>query len=217
MEAYKKLENVFEKAYRFQHFLDLANWDAAVMMPSCGAEARGEAMAVLKNHIHHMYSSPEVQALIAEAAAAEGEMSDIERANFREMQRIVQEETMFTDEFVKRKAKVLNMSQRVWAKAKAANNFEAFLPYFKQVVEICREEGRVRASHMKNTTPYGAMLMRNEPARCRRTARTSTPPSCRCRRPSRLRSKRHSASSSRRSGATTRRAVLTSRRTPSPA
>ena len=118
MEAYKKLENVFEKAYRFQHFLDLADWDAAVMMPSCGAEARGEAMAVLKNHIHHMYSSPEVQAMIAEAATAEGEMSDIERANFREMQRIVQEETMFTDEFVKRKAKVLNMSQRVWAKAR---------------------------------------------------------------------------------------------------
>lgn len=163
MEAYKKLENVFEKAYRFQHFLALANWDAAVMMPSCGAEARGEAMAVLKNHIHHMYSSPEVQAMIAEAATAEGEMSDIERANFREMQRIVQEETMFTDEFVKRKAKVTNMSQCVWAKAKAANNFEAFLPYFKQVVEIGREEARVRASHMKNTTPYGAMLMRNEP------------------------------------------------------
>jgi carboxypeptidase Taq len=162
MEAYKKLEGVFEKAYRFQHFVELGDWDAAVMMPSCGAEARGEAMAVLKNHIHQMYSSQEVQSMIAEAATAQGEMTDVERANFREMQRIVKEETMFSDEFVQRKAKVTNMAQRVWAKAKAANDFAMFLPFFKKTVEVAREEGRLRAGN-SGATPYAGLLAFNEP------------------------------------------------------
>lgn len=162
MEAYKKLEAIFEKAYRFQHFVALGQWDAAVMMPACGSAARGEAMAVLQNHIHDMYVSEEVQQLITEACGAVDAMTEVESANFREMQRVVAMERAVPDEFVRRKAKAVNASKQVWAKSRAKDDFQSFLPHFKEMVAIAREEGRMRAAGT-DRTPYGAMLDAREP------------------------------------------------------
>ncbi|RNE96066.1 carboxypeptidase, partial [Trypanosoma conorhini] len=79
MEAYKELERVFTKLYRYGHLLLLADWDSQTMMPPKGAEARGAAMAELQVHVHGIITDAKVRALLEEAERSAGAFGELQR------------------------------------------------------------------------------------------------------------------------------------------
>ncbi|ORC91600.1 metallocarboxypeptidase [Trypanosoma theileri] len=162
MKAYKELEKVFAKLYRYGHLLHLADWDSQTMMPPKGAEARGAAMAELQVHMHEIITSPKLQQLLAEAETGSNELDLLQRANLREMRRSWEMENLLPESFVERKTILTTNAQQLWKKCRAENDFAGFLPTLKQLVELYREEGKLRAGN-SGKHPYEALVDLYEP------------------------------------------------------
>lgn len=146
MDAYKKLEEVFLKLYRLEHLLALGQWDARVMMPPKGAAARGAAMGTLSHLIHSTLVSTQTKTLLEKAAAAKESLNPMDLANLREMQRTFDDASVLTAEFVERRARLTSQAPSLWATCRENNDFASFLPTLRQMVELAREEGRLRSS-----------------------------------------------------------------------
>ncbi|RNF17951.1 metallocarboxypeptidase, partial [Trypanosoma conorhini] len=162
MQAYKELEQLFTKLYRYGHLFSLATWDARVMMPPKGAEARAMAVAELNKLIHAMLTKPRVRELLDLAEQQTDQLDSLQRGNLREMRRAWQLENMLPGDFVERKTVLTTKAQQVWKKCRAENNFEGFLPTMKQLVELYREEGKLRAGN-SGKHPYEALVDLYEP------------------------------------------------------
>ncbi|KAG5469538.1 hypothetical protein LSCM1_02761 [Leishmania martiniquensis] len=162
MEAYKKLEGVFTKVYRLDHFLSLGDWDLNTNMPPKGGDARGEAMAVLSEIRFGFIRAPEMKDLIESAAKGSEELSAVQRANLHEMTRAWKSATALPEEFVGRKMRLTTRAHGVWRDSRAANDFSKFLPVLKELVALAREEGTYLAAGT-SLSPYEALMNQYEP------------------------------------------------------
>ncbi|KEG14113.1 carboxypeptidase, partial [Trypanosoma grayi] len=145
MEAYKELEKLNTKIYRFRHMLSLAMWDARVMMPPKGAEARGLAVAEVKKLIHQLITDRTVEELIKRAEQGLSELGSVQRGNLREMRRAWELENLLPETFIEKRESLLAKAQVAWKTCRAENDFAGFLPTLKQLIELYREEGKLRA------------------------------------------------------------------------
>ncbi|CAJ1011846.1 putative Carboxypeptidase Taq (M32) metallopeptidase [Leishmania naiffi] len=162
MEAYKKLETIFTKIYRLDHFLSLGHWDMNTNMPPKGEDARGEAMAVLGELRFSFITAPEVKDLIENATKGSGELNTVQCANLREMTRAWKSATALSTEFVGRKMRLTTRAHSVWRDSRTTNDFKKFLPVLKDLVELAREEGSYLAAGT-SLSPYEALMNQYEP------------------------------------------------------
>ncbi|KAH9593179.1 Peptidase M32 [Trypanosoma melophagium] len=162
MNAYKELEKQFEKVYHFRHFLSLAMWDARVLMPLKGAEARGMAVAELKKLVHELVTNSKVKNLLEEAEKGSEELDFLQKGNLREMQRVWELECHLPESFIEKRERLLSKSQVLWKTCRDENDFAGFLPTFKQLVDLYREEGKLRAGN-SDKHPYEALVDLYEP------------------------------------------------------
>lgn len=162
MRAYKELERVFTRLYRYSHFLQLADWDLKTMMPPKGGDARGAAMAELQAYMHDIITKPDMRVLFQEAQKSADELEPLQRANLREMHRMWEMENLLSEAFVKRKSILTTKAQHVWEKCREENDFAGFLPTFSELIDLCREEGSLRAG-TSGRHPYEALINLYEP------------------------------------------------------
>ncbi|CAJ1992254.1 carboxypeptidase [Leishmania donovani] len=162
MEAYKKLETIFTKVYRLDHFLGLGNWDMNTNMPPKGEESRGEAMAMLSELRFGFITAPEVKSLIESATKGSEELNAVQRANLREMRRAWKSATALPAEFVGRKMRLTTHAHSVWRDSRKANDFAKFLPVLRDLVALAREEGSYLAAGT-SLSPYEALMNEYEP------------------------------------------------------
>ncbi|KAG5493687.1 hypothetical protein JIQ42_02061 [Leishmania sp. Namibia] len=162
MEAYKKLETVFTKIYRLDHFISLGDWDMNTNMPPKGEDARGEAMAMLSEIRFDFLTAPEMKELIESATKRSEELNTVQRANLREMTRAWKSATALPAEFVGRKMRLTTRAHSVWRDSRAANDFSKFLPVLKDLVALAREEGSYLAAGT-SLSPYEALMDQYEP------------------------------------------------------
>ncbi|KEG13694.1 metallocarboxypeptidase [Trypanosoma grayi] len=162
MRAYKELERIFTQLYRYTHLLSLADWDSQTMMPRKGADARGAAMAELQVRMHEVITDRHIQVLIDEAQKAAEDLEPLQRANLREMRRAWELENLLPEDFVERKTILTTKAQQLWQTCRAENDFAGFLPTLKQLIELYREEGKLRAG-TSGKDPYEALVDIYEP------------------------------------------------------
>ncbi|CBH17157.1 carboxypeptidase, putative [Trypanosoma equiperdum] len=162
MKAYKELERVFTKLYRYEHFMNLAGWDMQAIMPPNAMEARGAAIAELEVLMHGEITNPKVKTFIEEAEGSVGELNELQRANLREIRRSWEKVNRLPEAFVERKALLTSNSQQLWKKCREENDFAGFLPTFKELVELYREEGKLLAG-TTGVHPYEALVDVYEP------------------------------------------------------
>ena len=87
MSFYTELEARFKRLAAIGQATGMLNWDAAVMMPSGGAESRAEQIAALVSLRHELMCHPDMGALFDGATREANELNQWEAANLREMQR----------------------------------------------------------------------------------------------------------------------------------
>lgn len=163
MSAYRKLEEIFMRAYRFRHLTSLGFWDTQVLMPPAGAAARGAALAEVELLIHGLFTDPKTGVFLEEAEKNEQQLLEpLQRANLREMRLEWELENLIPDDLVKRKVELTNRAQSVWRKSREANDFSLWLPTFKELVTLSREMGTALASK-SGKHPYEALLHLYEP------------------------------------------------------
>jgi carboxypeptidase Taq len=148
------------KLHRFGHLGSIVHWDQAANMPPKGNEARGAALAELAALMHRLRTDT---SLAERLARAEQEpLSDMQRANLREMQRDWHLATALPEDLVQRRQIATSRCEHAWRAQRPANDWAGFVESWRPVLAIAREEAAL-LSQRTGLARYDALMDRYEP------------------------------------------------------
>lgn len=133
-------------------------WDQETMMPGGAAEQRAEEMAALESVLHARRVDPKIGDWLD--SIEPDTLDDVGRANLRHIKRSFERNTKVPAKLAAELARVTSMSQGIWAKARADEDYDAFAPTLAQVIALRREEAAALAD---GADPYDALLNDYEP------------------------------------------------------
>lgn len=155
MQAYRELTRRAATIYRLEHLQSIATWDRMVYMPAGSAAARAEAQAELDVLIQRMRSDPALDGLIASAS---GEALDgDDAANLALMRRARIAAAAVPEELTRRRVAAVGAATQSWGKARAANDWAAFVPDLETLLECVRERA-ARLGDALGLEPFDALL-----------------------------------------------------------
>ncbi|MFO1264757.1 MAG: carboxypeptidase M32 [Rhodoferax sp.] len=154
------LEAVFRRLHHLAHLGAIASWDQASMMPPQGNEARAAAMAELDVLLHQTLTERSLGVLLdaAERASLPAEQA----ASVREMRRQWRQANQLPEDLVQAQSLAASRCEHAWRTQRRANDWQGFLPNFREVVALARREANLRAE-ASGTTPYEALMDKFEP------------------------------------------------------
>ncbi|HMD64075.1 MAG TPA: carboxypeptidase M32 [Stellaceae bacterium] len=162
MTAYHQLEERFRRIGAIEQAISVLHWDTAAIMPEGGAAARAEQLAILRLIAHQCLVAPEVEALLADAEASNGDLGEWQRANLREMRRRWLHAEAVPGALVEAKSRACSECEAVWRGARLQNDFAAVLPGLEQILRIEREIGAIKGERL-GTSAYEALADQYEP------------------------------------------------------
>src|SRR5258706_4043637 len=158
--GYAELCRVWSRLYRFNHLSAIVGWDRNAMMPPKGNAARAAAEAELHALIHRTRTEPRLAELLQ--AAEQEPLSDIERANLREIRRDWRDANALPESLVEAKTLAGGKCEHAWRSQRPANDWRGFLANFREVVRLSREEAALLAADT-GLSRYDALMDRYEP------------------------------------------------------
>jgi carboxypeptidase Taq len=158
--AYDALTQTFERLYRLQHLQAIVGWDQAANMPPKGNDARAAALAEMAGLLHRIRTEPKLRDDL-ERAQAES-LSEVERANLREMQREWRSSNALPESLVQRRELASARCEHAWRSQRPANDWSGFLPNLREVLAIAREQAEL-LSQQQGLPKYDALLDQYEP------------------------------------------------------
>ena len=158
--AYDQLAHTFTRLHRLDHLQSLAYWDQAAVMPAGGAEARAAALAEVAALMHGLRTDPALRDALARAE--DEPLTEHQRANLREIRREWRAANALPEALVRRAQLATSRCERAWRRQRPANDWAGFLPNFREVVAVAREEAQ-RLSQDTGVRPYDALMDRFEP------------------------------------------------------
>ena len=158
--SYNELCRVWLRLYRYNHLGSIVGWDRNAMMPPKGNDARAAAEAELSALIHRTRIEPRLKELLQ--AAEQEPLTDVERANLREIRRDWREANALPEALVEAKTLAGARCEHAWRSQRPANDWRGFLQNFREVVRLAREEAQLLAAD-SGLTRYDALMDRFEP------------------------------------------------------
>ncbi len=158
---YAQIQTRFGRLGALGEAQSILHWDNATQMPDGGADARAEQMAVMELIQHEMLTDAAVPDLL-DAASAQNDLDDWQRANLREMRRSWLHATAVPADLVEASSKASSACEMAWRNARPANDYAGLLPAFKEVLRLTREIAVAKAERL-GKTPYDALLDQYEP------------------------------------------------------
>ncbi len=151
--AYDRLKARFARIALLGQAQAMLHWDAAAVMPSGGAEARGEQLATLSGLSHELLTVPEVAGDLAEAGA-DGAW---ESANLALMREAHARATALPTALVEATSRANAACEQRWRTARAQADFSVVAPALKEVVRLQRETAAALAA-ATGLSPYDALM-----------------------------------------------------------
>jgi carboxypeptidase Taq len=158
--SYQELCRVWSRLYRYNHLAAIVGWDRNAMMPPKGNDARAAAEAELNALIHRTRTEPRLADLLR--AAEQETLTDVERANLREIRRDWRAANALPESLVEAKTLAGARCEHAWRSQRPANDLRGFLENFRVVVDLAREEAQLLAADT-GLTRYDALMDRFEP------------------------------------------------------
>ena len=161
---YDTLSTTWTRLHRLSHLQSIAGWDQAAHMPPKGNEARAAALAEMAALLHRMRTDPKLPDQLSHAE--QEPLSDLQRANLREMRRQWRASNALPESLVTRQQLATSRCEHAWRTQRPANDWAGFLENFRPVLAAAREEAGL-LSQLNGVRPYDAMMDRFEPGmRC---------------------------------------------------
>jgi carboxypeptidase Taq len=134
----------------------MLQWDASAMMPSGGAVARGDQLAVMAGLAHQLATEPEVadDLATAEADPPEGAWA---AANLRLMRHAHTRATAVPADLVEAMARAASACESVWRVARGTSDFVQVIPPLEEVVRLVREQASCLAPKL-GLAQYDALM-----------------------------------------------------------
>jgi len=155
--SYQQLAERFRKISRIGHAITYLSWDQMVLMPEEGVAPRADALAELAA-LQHEWMTDESLATVFDQA--EQEVEGEEALSLQEMKYAWLRETCLPAELVREKIKAGSRCEHAWRTQRGNNDWDGFTVNFKPVLELAREEARLRqaAAPERFPTPYDSLL-----------------------------------------------------------
>jgi len=158
--AYDELAATWARLHRLGHLQSLAGWDQAANMPPKGNEARAAAMSEMAALLHRMRTDPQLADRLGRAE--QESLSELQRANLREMQHQWRASNALPESLVQRQQLATSRCEHAWRAQRPANDWKGFLVNFREVLGLAREEAAL-LSEMTGMSKYDALMDRFEP------------------------------------------------------
>ncbi|MCC6628554.1 MAG: carboxypeptidase M32, partial [Chloroflexi bacterium] len=140
----------------------LQSWDQETMMPPKGTADRARQRAAIQGLLHERLTRPRVGELLAALAepAAGGQLSQVDAAVVREVQREYDLAVKLPNEFVRELAQATTEGVDIWRRARQESRFADFAPALEHIVQLKQAEADYLgwADHA-----YDALLDQYEP------------------------------------------------------
>jgi carboxypeptidase Taq len=162
--SFSQLEAQFRRIAHLEHVSAILSWDEAVMMPEAAGHARADAMSALGVVVHEHLTAPQLNDWLAAAEneGTSGKLEPAQRANLREMKRLVRRASALPSKLVEASARAQMRCEQAWRKQRANNDWDGFAPLLTEVVKLKREAAAALGEALK-TKPYDALLDEFEP------------------------------------------------------
>lgn len=115
-------------------------WDQEVCMPPKGATARGRQLATLNAHAHNLFTAPEMETLIREAADNKDMLNANQKILLHEIIYEHQKSVRLSESLVRRLSEARSAAYHAWLEARRQRNFSLFLPHLETLVNLSREK-----------------------------------------------------------------------------
>ena len=158
--TYDDLSAHFARLHHYVHLGSIVSWDRAANMPPKGNDARASAMAELAALMHRLRTEPTLGDRIARAE--QEPLSELQRANLREIRREWRRATALPESLITRQELATSRCEHAWRTQRPANDWKGFLDNWKPVLALAREEAS-RLADQTGLSKYDAMMDRFEP------------------------------------------------------
>lgn len=138
--AYDSLTGLLRELSALSSAMGILGWDEQVMMPSGAASGRGAQKAALAGVAHEKASSPALDAAISACESAIDALPDAyAAANVRDARRSFAHTARVSKELAMAREAAETAGYAAWAKARAADDWEAFAPVMEKGLDISKE------------------------------------------------------------------------------
>lgn len=158
--SYPQLQQHFLKISHLKHLQAICSWDQAAMMPDGGNDARSAAMAELSVLVHQQTTASHLGEWLI--AAEQESLSGTEQASLAAIKRSWKQATQLPQDLVQAQSLANSACEHAWREQRKNNDWEGFKPNLAKVIELVREEARIRAADA-GLRLYDAMLELYEP------------------------------------------------------
>lgn len=154
--TYQNLVGKLEELGQLEQIMGILHWDQEVIMPTGGAQARGEQLASLAGVIHEKMTDPAIGELLDQLeSGASNDFDPYQQCNIRETRRVYDRETKVPTELVQELAELGSRGHHVWAKAREENKYSDFAPVLERLIELKKQW----AHHIQPDQPPYNVLM----------------------------------------------------------
>jgi carboxypeptidase Taq len=133
-------------------------WDQETMMPRNAVDQRSDEIAAMESVLHARQTDPRIGDWLAAVDAAA--LDPVGQANLRLIRRNFDRATRVPASLAAERARMVSKSHVIWAEARADDNYAAFAPVLKEVIDLRRQEGEALAD---GGDVYDALLDDYEP------------------------------------------------------
>ena len=158
--GYDELAGTWTRLHHLGHLQSIAGWDQAANMPPKGNEARAAALAEMAALLHRMRTDAKLPDQLARAE--QEPLSEMQRANLREMHRQWRVSNALPESLVQRQQMATSRCEHAWRTQRPANDWKGFVVNFREVLTLAREEAAL-LSELNGVRKYDAMMDRFEP------------------------------------------------------
>jgi carboxypeptidase Taq len=145
-ETLEKLHGIDRECRHLEKIAALLQWDQETCLPPEGAGERSGQLALIQGLAHERFTAPETGRLLEELGSVSGKprgdesLPPLERDFLRVMRRNYDKAVKLPVEFVASCARAEALSQAAWVRARRDNDFAAFLPHLKNMLEAARKK-----------------------------------------------------------------------------
>ncbi len=154
MSAYQRLTDRFGRIATLSEAGAMLGWDASTMMPSGGAAARGDQLAVLAGVAQAMLTDPQTADDLAEAT---DQPDAQDAANLSLMRQEHLRATALPPGLVEAETRANLACETVWREARAASDFASVAPYLQEVVRLAQARAAALSGPL-GLSPYDCLL-----------------------------------------------------------
>ena len=127
-------------------------------MPKGSVEQRADTLSVLESEIHKRKSNKYIEELLSHIK--KDDLSKIEKSNLDHIKKSFNRASKIPNDLATKISKICSLSQMSWVEANQTKELKTFLNYFKEVINLKREEAQLLST---SNNIYDALIDDFEP------------------------------------------------------